>query len=35
MKLNKKKMIFALLFGLTLLAVKSSTDKKPVQSVEL
>jgi len=35
MKLNRKKMFFALLFGLTLLAIKASTVKEPVRSEEL
>lgn len=35
MKLNKKKLLFALLFGITLLAIKASTTKTPVQSEEL
>lgn len=35
MKLNKKKMFFALLFSLTLLAIKASKVKKPVVSEEL
>jgi len=35
MKLNRKKMFFALLFCLTLLAIKASTVKKPVRSEEL
>jgi len=35
MKLNRKKMVFALLFGLTFLAIKASTVKKPVISEEL